>query len=103
MAKTKIDLTTTEPKNLTSLTKDAMLDYIIAKGTKEDKKWYAELCNANLQWKTNNLTKEKYQTPNLTVVREQFAKRFFPNLTQKKKAKSKAQSYMDKVNALLLD
>jgi len=103
MAKVKVDLKVTPPTNLTSLTKDAMLDYIISYGTKEDKKWYVELCNANLVEKENNLTKKKSVSPNLTEIRKEFAKRFFPSLLEEKKPKSKAQSYMDKVNALLAE
>lgn len=99
MAKTKIDLKANEPKNLASLTKDAMLAYIKT-CPKEDKKWYKALCNANLVEKTNNLTKEKYITPDISVVRKEFAKRFFPSLLQEKKTKTKTQSYMDEVNAL---
>lgn len=103
MAKAIIDLKANPPKAIPSLTKDAMLHYIKTYGTKEDKIWYVELCKANTIEKKNNITKEMGEGLDISKIRKEFAKRFFPHLLEEKKAKSKAKSYMDLVNALLED
>lgn len=99
MAKVR-DLKTTPPENLTHLTKEAMLSYIIDCGTEEDKNWYVDLCEKNLVTKKNNLTNEEITTPDVSILRKEFAKRFFPNLLEANKPKAKAKSYMDRVREL---
>ena len=103
MAKDIVDLKKTPPKSIPSLTKDAMYFYIKTYGTKEDKVWYVELCNANTITKKNSHTKEDGEGLDISKIRKEFAKRFFPSLLEEKKAKSKTKSYIDLVNALLED
>lgn len=100
MAKTIVDLKETPPKAIPSLTKDAMLHYIDNYGNAEDIEWYINLCQASTMEKKNNLTNEMVEGLDISKVRKEFAKRFFPSLLEEKKAKSKSQSYMDKVLAL---
>lgn len=94
------DLKENPPTQLPHLTKDAMLSYVKNYGTNEDIDWYIDLCEKNLITKKNNLTNENITTPDIRVLRKEFAKRFFPNLLEEKKTTTKAQSYMDRVRAL---
>ena len=103
MAKKVIDLKANPPKSIPNLTKDAMFHYVKNYGTKEDKVWYVNLCNANTIEKKNNLTNEMGEGLDISKIRKEFAKRFFPNLLEEKKTKSKTKSYMDLVNSLLED
>ena len=101
MAKANVDLKANPPKSIPNLTKDAMLHYVKTYGTMEDKKWYVELCQNNMVEKFNQLTKKTITTPDISILRQEFAKRFFPSLLAEKETKSKTQSYMEKVLALL--
>jgi oligoribonuclease (3'-5' exoribonuclease) len=103
MAKKVIDLKANPPKSIPNLTKDAMFQYVKNYGTKDDKVWYVNLCNANTIEKKNNLTNEMGEGLDISKIRKEFAKRFFPNLLEEKKTKSKTKSYMDLVNSLLED
>ena len=99
MAKAIVDLKANPPKAIPNLTQDAMLYYIENYGTNEDIDWYVELCIESKTEKKNNKG-ELVEGLDISKVRKEFAKRFFPSLLEEKKAKSKPQSYMDKVLAL---
>lgn len=103
MAKKVVDLKANPPKAIPNLTKDAMLHYIKNYGTKEDKVWYVNLCKSNIIEKKNNLTNEMSEGFNISAIRKEFAKKFFPNLLEEKKTKTKTQSYAAMLDALLED
>jgi len=74
------------PKTKRDITKSFMLSYI--KGKKisdEDRKWFASICLENEVEKTNNLTKEKYNDIDIPKVRDEFIKKFFPEMLNQKK------------------
>ena len=86
----KIDLTLNAPKSKRDLTKENMLDFIKKSNKKEDKTWFKKLMKDNQVKKTNNLTGEITTGYNYTPIREAFASRFFPNISNKAKAKKTA-------------
>lgn len=89
-----------EPSGLIEITQDFMFYYLKAKGTKEDKKWYINLCESKQEKSTNPITNETVLKLNTKAVRKEFALKFFPHLVKQKK---KGQSYMDLVKTLLDD
>ena len=92
---------TDKPQSLSDLTLNYMLGYIKAKGSKEDKKWYAEKVKSYWGKKFNNLSKKEIEAvTDIPALRRDFADRFFPNLLSKKRGKTK-KSYLDMVNELL--
>ena len=102
----KIDLMLNPPKDKKALTRENILSFI-EKQSAEDKKWFVELCDKNMIRKTNNLTKEVIETYNLQVIREEVAKRFFPEISKKGKRekkeeqnKSKKLSMKDRLDAM---
>ena len=103
----KIDLKLNPPKDKRALTKENMLDFIKKYGTDEDKAWFVKLMNDNKKQVPNNLDKEKIVTSyKFEIVREEFAKRFFPGISKKgkkdsKKKDTKKPSFEDELNALL--
>ena len=98
MAKTVLNPMTDEPKKLAELTQKFMLDYIKLKGTPEDKKWFVELCESNLETKVNNLTHAEIQSVKIKPVRKAFASRFFSHLLKKK---GKKPTFLEEVRGLL--
>ena len=103
MATKIIDLKENPPTSIPNLTKYSMGYYIRDYGTKEDKAWFVNLCKTHTKVMQNNLTKEMIETLDISFVRREFAKRFFPFLLEEKKAKSKAQSFNDFLDTLLED
>ena len=103
----KIDLKLNPPKDKRALTKENVLDFIEKYGSSEDKAWFVELMNNNRIKKANNLDKGKEVTSyNFEVVREEFAKKFFPAVSKKgkkeaKKKTAKKETFEDKLAALL--
>ena len=96
------DLNLNKPTKKTELNKQSMLKYIRDNGSDEDKKWFVELMEANKENKKNNLTHEVITGYNIPKVRNEFAKRFFPNLLEKKKSvKSKKPTFEEELKALI--
>lgn len=86
-----------KPTTLSKVTQEYMLQYIKSYGTDDDIKWFKDLCNNNIETKTNNLDGKEVKGINLKTVRKEFAKRFHPELLEKKK---KTKSFLDLVNEL---
>lgn len=85
----KIDLKLNPPKDKRALTKENMLDFIKKYGNDEDKSWFKGLMKSNVLKKTSNLDGKEVTTYNFEVVREDFAKRFFPEISKKGKKEAK--------------
>ena len=88
------DLKLNPPKKKTELTKTNMLKFIKEYGSVEEKKWFIELLEKNTLKKKNNLKGgaeiEGYDLP---VIREEFAKAFFPDISSYEKNKKKKNSH----------
>lgn len=99
------DLKLNPPSKKTDLTKDNMLKYIKTYGSDDDKLWFVNLMKNNKQYKKNNLTGEVVEGYDLSKIREEFAKKFFPSISKEakdsSKKKSKKLSFEDELNALI--
>ena len=84
------DLKLNPPKSKKDLNKDNMMDYVRDCGTAEDKRWYALLLKNNPK-KIKNALKdnEVVDSHDWKVIREEFAKRFFFEISNKGKAEAK--------------
>ena len=90
----KRDYAKNPPQKLTELNKDSMLDYVVA-NKEDDIAWIVDLFDNNIEKKTYNFDTnggahkkgEEYDGYNMKVIREQFAKRYFSSLLEKKKKK----------------
>lgn len=96
-----IDLKKNPPKDKRTLTKMNMINYVKTYGTAEDKEWFKGICSKNQIVRTNNLTGKDANTYNWNVIREGFAKKFFPEASKAKKVKAKAKSKTKSFNDLL--
>ncbi len=92
------------PTKKTELTKQSMLKYI-QEATAEEKKWFVDLMGKNKIKKKNNLTGEVIEGYDMAKVREAFAQKYFPEISEKvrrtKKAPKKTMSFEDELAALL--
>ena len=89
----KIDLKLNPPKDKRALTLDNMLSFVEKYGTNEDCEWFADLLDANTVKKANNLKGgEPIDGYNYTPIREEFAKRFFPEISAEAKKKNKTKA-----------
>ena len=90
------DLRQHTPEKKSDLTKDNMLKFIQG-GSEEDKKWFVDLMKKYRTEKTNNLTNEKVDGYDMANIREEFAKRFFKEISKEyKKKKAKAEKPFEK-------
>lgn len=91
----KRDYAKNPPQKLTELNKDSMLDYVVGLGKDEDIAWIVDLFDSNKEKKVYNFDTnggthkkgEEYEGYNMKVIREEFAKRYFSHLLEKKKKK----------------
>ena len=107
MAKVK-DLRLNPPTKKTELTKESMLLFMKDESvSKKEKKWFVDLMNSNKVKKKNNLTGEIVETYDLPKVREEFALKYFPQISSKAKkntkAPSKKKSFENELMGLLED
>ena len=89
---------TDTPKNKTEITKPFMKAFIKSeKATDADRAWFKSIVGdpAYQRECVNQLDGTKYIDIHIPKVREQFCKRFYPNLLEKKKAKSFIDEIMD--------
>lgn len=98
------DLRLNPPTKKAELTKQSMLKYI-QEATAEEKKWFVDLMGKNKIKKKNNLTGEVFEGYDMAKVREAFAQKYFPEISEKvrrtKKAPKKTMSFEDELAALL--
>ena len=90
----------TTPETKKDLTQDFMMNYVIEKGI-ADLDWFIDLMQKNAIEKISNLTQEKIQGYNNKVVREDFCKRYFPDLIKKTKKKTCMEQLLEKRAELL--
>ena len=97
MAKAPKDLTKVNPEELqlNQLTKQNMLDYVKAIGTREDKDFFKALVKECYQGEEDNRLKKgndnlpaKVKRYDMSKMRREFAKRFFPVILKPKKVNS---------------
>lgn len=93
-----INMTTPETKK--DLTQEFMMNYVIEKGI-ADLDWFIDLMQKNAIEKISNLTQEKIKGYNNKVVREEFCKRYFPELIKKTKKKTCMEQLLEKRAELL--
>jgi hypothetical protein len=85
------------PTSARDLTKPFLAEWFKAHGTEEDKIWYVSLvANTPKVKKTNNLTKEEYETDDMKTIRNKVIDKYFPHLKKKKKGEPKL-SYEEQV------
>lgn len=94
------------PKKKSELTKESMLLFMKDKSvSKKEKKWFVDLMKSNKVKKKNNLTGEIIETYDLPKVREEFAIKYFPEISSEArkniKAPSKKKSFEDELMSLL--
>ncbi len=76
------------PTSARDLTKPFLTEWFKAHGTEEDKIWYVSLvANTPKVKKTNNLTKEEYETDDMKTIRKAVIDKYFPHLKKEKKKK----------------
>ena len=74
------------PTSARDLTKPFLAEWFKAHGTEEDKIWYVSLvANTPKVKKTNNLTKEEYETDDMKTIRKAVIDKYFPHLKKEKK------------------
>lgn len=105
MAKVK-DLRLNPPVKKTELTKESMLKFMKDESvSKKEKKWFVDLMNSNKIKKKNNLTGDIVDTYDLPKIREEFAIKYFPEISSKarksKKAPNKTKSFESELMGLL--
>ena len=97
--KKELDPATEKPEFLYQLTQNFMLGYIKQESIpKKDKKWFVDLCKANKKEVTRG--KATFEVLDISPVRKEFAKKYFPDLAEKKKA-GKKKSFFDELDELL--
>lgn len=87
-----------DPKFLYQLTQSYMLKFVKERGNKEDRIWYAKLGLDSQKEVTRS--GKTFMVLDVTTVRNEFAKRFFPYLLEKKPSATK-KSYTDELKELL--
>ena len=95
------------PASLTELNKDSMLAYVEGLGKDEELVWFIELLDNNQETKQYQFTSKSgsfkagdtYTGYNMPVIRKEFAKRYFPNLLEKK-AQKPADSFSKRLEEL---
>lgn len=103
MASRKLDLTINTPTKKTDLTKGNMLNFMKTKSTKE-KEWFVKLMKDNKKKQKNNLTDETIEVFDMKPIREAFAQKYFPDISDKgRKAKTKKEkkSFAEELESLL--
>ncbi|MBR2507900.1 MAG: hypothetical protein IKB70_13700 [Bacilli bacterium] len=88
----------TPPQKLTELNKESMVDYVESLGKDDELLWVIDLFDNNKETKVYNFDTnggahkkgEEYEGYNMKVIRQEFAKRYFPTLLEKKKKKPTA-------------
>lgn len=89
--------------NKTQLTKEFMYEYVKQQKNKEDAEWFVNLMRSNEKEVILNSSKaksEKGKSYNYVLIREEFAKRFFPEISSEKK-KAARKSFDDELEELL--
>lgn len=85
------------PETAKDLTKPYLMGWFKAHGTAEDKAWFVSLLeNTPKIKKTNNLTKQEYETDDMKTIRSKVIDKYFPHLKKKKKGEPKL-SYEEQV------
>lgn len=103
MSKKVIDLTKTNPTSKTQLTKENMYNFIKQRKNKEEIEWFVNLMRSNpseVQLNSGKAKSEKGKSYNFIVVREEFAKKFFPEISKEYK-KAVKKSFDDELEELL--
>ena len=84
-----IDLHLNPPTSKKDLTDANLYKFFIDNGTPEDCNWYADLLEKHTIKKTNNLTGKVIDGYDWPVIREEVAKKFFPDVSATKKKEKK--------------
>jgi hypothetical protein len=88
------------PTSARDLTKPFLAEWFKAHGTEEDKIWYVSLvANTPKVKKTNNLTKEEYETDDMKTIRKAVIDKYFPHLKKEKKKKEEKKPYEDELRS----
>lgn len=102
----KKDLTLNLPKSKRDLTKENMLAFMKHESrSKEDKVWFVNLLRENQKKVTNSLNGEVVDSYDWPFIREEFAKKYFYNLSKagKRDAKeTKKPSFEEELEGLLV-
>ena len=79
-----------------------MIEYLKTVATEDDRKWFKKICSNpdNQKEYTNRSTGKTYTDVDISAVRDEFCKRFFSNMTKKKKKVSDKQTFLDLVNSI---
>ena len=97
--KKELNPLTDTPEFLYQLTQDFMLGYMKQdKISKADKKWFVSLCKDNK--KKIKRGDAEFEVLDASPVRKEFAKKYFPNLIEKKKS-GKKKSFFDELEELI--
>lgn len=96
----KLDLTLNQPKKKSDLTKESMLAFMKDK-SKEERKWFVDLMNANKIKKIDRLHGNKeIDGYDMAPIRSAFGRKYFPYLYETKE-KAQKPSFEDELDDLL--
>lgn len=97
MAKKELNPLTETPKSKLDITKNFMKGYVESKGD-ESKKWFAEVVNANIIEKKAPNSQKVVRTYDVKPVRDEFCKKYFPNLIKSSKAEEELDDILSWLN-----
>lgn len=103
MSKKAIDLTETNPTSKTQLTKENMYNFIKQRNNKEDAQWFVDLMRKNekeVPLNSGKTKSEKGKSYNFVIIREEFAKRYFKEISDEYK-KTQKKTFDDELTELL--
>lgn len=92
MAKNELNPLTETPKSKLDITKNFMFGYVKNKGA-EDMKWFKSIVEPNIIEKKAPNSQKVIRTYDVKPVRDEFCKKYFPNLIKS----SKAEEQLDEI------
>jgi hypothetical protein len=103
MSKKAIDLTETNPTSKTQLTKENMYNFIKQRNNKEDAQWFVDLMREHrkdVPLNSGKAKSEKGKSYDFAYIREEFAKKFFKEISDEYK-KAQKKTFDDELTELL--
>ena len=103
MSKKAIDLTETNPTSKTQLTKENMYNFIKQRNNKEDAQWVVDLMREHkkdVPLNSGKAKSEKGKSYDFAYIREEFAKKFFKEISDEYK-KAQKKTFDDELTELL--
>lgn len=97
MAKKELNPLTDTPKNKLDITKNFMYGFVKSKGN-EEMKWFAEVVSKHIIEKKAPNSQKGVRTYDVKPVRDEFCKKYFPNLIKSSKAEEELNDILSWLN-----